>query len=163
MCCVVRFDCVSSYVACTLFHCLSDPVLDASHVSSLVTLAVQGCSDADDEAVRHNVSALCACCNSSSGGTSSSIASSVLAPHAHPLLLRLQLLLSASAVRSHSHQPAFTFGSRSTVQVRSHDLTIVCLRLLCPLVCIPPCPPPTPPSSSSPCLHLICGVFMGCV
>jgi hypothetical protein len=65
-----------------------------------VALAVQGCSDADDEAVKHNLSALCACCNSGGGGDNSSIANSVLATHAHPLLLRLQLLLSASAVRA---------------------------------------------------------------
>jgi hypothetical protein len=87
------------YVACTLFHCLSDPVLDANHVASLVALAVQGCSDADDEAVKHHVSALCACCNSGGGSDSSSmLSSSILAAHAHPLLLRLQLLLSASSV-----------------------------------------------------------------
>jgi len=86
------------YVACTLFHCLSDPVLDANHVASLVALAVQGCSDADDEAVKHHVSALCACCNSGGGSDSSMLSSSILAAHAHPLLLRLQLLLSASSV-----------------------------------------------------------------
>ncbi len=89
------------YVACTLFHCLSDPVLDANYVASLVALAVQGCSDADDEVVKHHVSALCACCNSGGGSDSSSnpmLSGSILAAHAHPLLLRLQLLLSASSV-----------------------------------------------------------------
>jgi hypothetical protein len=96
--CALHHPCFR-YIACTLFHCLSDPVLDLNHVASLVALAVQGCSDADDEAVRHNVSALCACCNSGGeSGSSMSIASSVLASHAHPLLLRLQLLLSASSV-----------------------------------------------------------------
>jgi len=103
---------------------------------------VQGCADADDEAVKHNVSALCACYNSG-GGESSSIASSVLSPHAHPLLLRLQLLLSASAVhegaRTRTHIISRTYRQQThatniMLQVRSHELTIVCLRLLCPLV-----------------------------
>ena len=64
-----------------------------------------------------------------------------------------------------SSTPALTSASlhvwlNQHVQVRSHDLTIVCLRLLCPLVRMPPDPPP---SYTSPLILALSAFDLWCV